>query len=889
MGQTDILERSIRLGNGNTSLVGALERLVGEGVPLTYRNDQIPSIQVSLPGRRHTVRQWLALLLKPTELTYEVTANNQRVILFPDPEITDNVYTLFGKVVDRLSGERLIDANIYVVNRQQGVAANEYGLYALRTEGGSLKIRVSYVGYQEQELAVVLRSDTVVNIGLRPQLSLAPIIVTAISDSIAGLSPEDTRITIGLPEVEQLRGPGGEADPMRVAMLLPGITTGADGLGGINIRGSDAGQNLILLDGVPVYNLNHAGGLFSIFNSQAIKRVDLYKSGIPTRFGGRLAGVVDVHTRDGNLYQNETRLSTTLLSSRITTEGPLVAGESSFLVSGRYFWSGAFLPAVSRNYKASLGRAGEANYQLYDLNVKLNHQISENDRLYFSFYKGLDDLGNYSARRDTVTVLSDAGNVFRYAISQDDDLNISWGNTVGALRWNRVFGDNLFGNFSLTYSDLDLRADFSRRDSLKEIFFGQVNQSTYAGGIFRSDIRQVGFLFDGEWHPQVGRKVRFGLHSNIHEFRPQILASQNTILDPTEVNPAAAETLRPREFSAYTEYLVGRQNVKFQLGARAHWWQTGTGKSYFNVLPRLMISSRLHEKLQWQLTFDATVQPIHLLGSATIGLPTDIWVPSTAEVPPSKAYQLSTGLQYFFGKGWEFEVNAYAKRMDDLVLYQGGSNLSGDWQRRISQGTGESAGLEFALNRRRGKIRGWLAYTLARTDRQFDQFINQGRTFPYRYDRRHSISTLLVWQVGDHSTLNLSWRFGSGAAYSFSLESYQLPDEASEIPDDPNLRIDLVSERNGFRLPPNHRLDLSYRFTLGKSPLRTASHTFDVGVYNAYDRRNPIYYELRTAYDGSQGELTASRSFVQVFLAPLLPIFSYELHLRGKRQLLPDL
>lgn len=878
--EAEWLNENVRLRGGSQSLEQALDQIAQFGISVSYRNDQLPDQLVSIRGRKMSIRSWLSLILRNTELIYSAVGESRSLVIFPDPELVNNSFTLHGNIYDALSGERLILANIYVKNREQGVSSNEYGQYALYIPGGHLELDISYVGYRKASYDLVLRGDSLLDIRLQPDYDLQQIIVTANTDSMIGVNPDAGGIRIGITETEQLSGPGGESDPIQVVSLLPGIVTGADGIGGINIRGSDASQNLILLDGVPVYNLNHAGGLFSIFNSQAIRRVDLYKNGIPARYGGRLSGVVDVYTRDGNLYQNEIRLSQSLLATRVTAEGPLLEGESSYLVSGRGFGAAALVPSISRNYKRKRGREGEARYRLYDLNFKLNHKLGKNDHLYFSFYKGTDELSNNAEKAERITVLGDAVTVFNYDVLQRSALNVSWGNSVGALRWNHAFDDRLFGNIRITYSDLGLRAGFLRQDSLVEISTN-VNQGSRSVGVFESDIQQVGFAFDGQWLPRVGREVRFGGQLNFHRFQPLILGSNDTDLLDDDFEFPEAKIYRPTEFNSYMAYVIRKPDLQFRMGVRAQYWYMGDGKGHFSLSPRLLFTRRLSPSLSMQTTFDATAQAVHLLGSATIGLPTDIWVPSTRDIAPSHSYQVSTGLKTSIGKSWDAELAIYGKKMEGLVEYLNKEDLEGNWEDQVSIGEGQAYGAEFTLRRHRGNIRGWITYTRAKTDRKFDTQVNGGRVFPYRYDRKHSISALISWHPTSRSSLTATWRYGTGAAYSFNLSSYNLPFPVEY--EEPREDIPITTERNGFRLPPMHRLDLNYRITLGAKPTSKYKHTFDIGLYNAYDRHNEIYYELRTDYDRVRDELIASRSFVKVFIAPLLPIFSYQLHFRGKR------
>jgi len=424
-------------------------------------------------------------------------------------------------ITDATSGERLIGAAIHEPATRRGELTNEYGFYSLVTTGGRHSLRVTYTGYEPRNLDLLLRSDTTMNIALRQAAYLPQVEVRATSGGKDDLYLTESETSIRSEQVTRMNGPGGEADILTLARMLPGITSGADGVGGLIIRGSNSGHNLVLLDGVPVYNLNHAAGLFSIFNSAAIRRADVYKDGIPTRFGGRIGGVLDVHTRDGNLYRPEITLGTNLLAANVTAEGPIRKGKSSFLVSGRYFWGGAVLRLLSEREKSELGREGRINYAVNDLNFKLNLQVGRRGRLYFSLFRGIDDYGNSSVHQDTIPVLTKGGAVLKYVPKLQRIENVNWSNTVGALRYNHVFNDRFFGNFRLSYSDLLVRANFERSDSLLELSNNSLT-SDISSGRFGSEIKQIGAAFDGQINLNGSTNFRFGTSLDLHRFRPQI-------------------------------------------------------------------------------------------------------------------------------------------------------------------------------------------------------------------------------------------------------------------------------------------------------------------------------------------------------------------------------
>ncbi|MEM9931029.1 MAG: carboxypeptidase-like regulatory domain-containing protein, partial [Bacteroidota bacterium] len=424
-GQPDLEETKYQLPRRLLPLEKALIKLVDDGARLSYRPDQLPQIAIKVPGGKRTLASWLNFLLKDTELTYQ--PGPAGLLILPDLNLSSRSYTLYGIVTDAASGERLIGAALQDLQSLDGVLSNEYGFFSLSTSGGQKKLRVSYTGYAPRELAIVLKSDTSLNIALAAASYLPQIEVSAKQDSSSSLFLLQSETRIGREEVQLLNGPGGEASILSRARMLPGITSGADGVGGLVIRGSNSGHNLVLYDGVPVYNINHAAGLFSIFNSAAIRRADVYKDGLPARFGGRIGGVLDVHTRDGNLYYPELTVGSSLLSANFLAEGPLDRGKSSFLVSGRYFWGGGILRDLSAREKRNLGREGNINYAVYDLNVKLNQQIGKKGRLYFSLFSGLDDYGNFAGEQDNVTVLTEGGAVLLYTATQRRAEEISWG------------------------------------------------------------------------------------------------------------------------------------------------------------------------------------------------------------------------------------------------------------------------------------------------------------------------------------------------------------------------------------------------------------------------------------------------------------------------------
>ncbi|WP_170067747.1 TonB-dependent receptor [Neolewinella xylanilytica] len=855
---------SIFLPGGTYTLEEALVALTEQGASISYRPDQLPTTVIDLTEDIRTPSAWLDWLLRDTELTYE--RGSAGLLILPDAALLARTYTLYGMVSDAVSGERLIGATVQLTNAKAGTISNEYGFYTLSTSGGRHRLRATYIGYRPLEQDILLRSDTQINLRLTPNNELPQIIVTAVENGEGDARYFETGTRIGHSEVSQLGGLLGEDDPLQLARLLPGVTSGAEGIGGMLIRGSEAGHNLILLDGVPVYGLSHAGGLFSIFSNQAIRRIDLYKDAIPARFGGRIGGVLDVHTRDGNLYENELSVGSSLLSAQVAAEGPIRVGESSFLLTGRYFWASSLIRRFSEAYKRQRGRRGAMSYDVYDINFKLNQRAGKRGRIYLSVYSGLDDYTNYSWQSDTIRQLSQAGTLMTYHAPVARRESVHWGNTVAALRYNHVFSEKMFGNFRLSYSDLQTASTFERSDSFKTVNNGDYEGKLVSGN-YQSSIRQIGFAFDGQYSMGNTSFLRFGAEVNDHRFTPSLLT--DTIRLDHYGSEAGPTEYNPLQLAAYASLGGHRGNLYYRLGLRVNTWMEGGGR-FTSLSPRIMFSGPLTDHIDWQLSYDRTVQPVHLLGSFVIGVPSDLWVPSTADIAPAVSPQISGKLTFHPAPTWSFTTAAYYKSMQGLIAYSEGQQSSETWKDELSRGTGKAYGLETSLQRNRGKVRGWLSYTLARSERTFDLLTNQGSTFPFRYDRRHSVNLLLIYQLGERTTLTGSWRYETGLAYSMSEIIFSSPIDYG-TPNTP-----LTEERNGFRMPANHRLDLNLHTNLSSENSRF-THAIDVGLYNVYDRHNPIYYETRPEWTTGETGPESRDQFYKIFVTPLLPTLSYRL------------
>lgn len=856
----------------------ALIKLTEAGAPISYRPDQLPQIAIKVPGGRRQLSGWLTFLLRDTELIFR--PGPAGFLILPDPDLFSRKVTIHGLITDATSGERLIGAAVYNTDMEKGVLANEYGFYSLAIKGGRKQLRVSYTGYEAYESEIVLRSDTTLNITLERAADLPQIEVIASLGEQEELFLTESEISIRQDAVDLINGPGGEKDIVNVARLLPGITSGANGVGGLIFRGSNSGHNLIMLDGVPVYNLNHAAGLFSIFNSEAIRRADVYKDGMPSRFGGRIGGILDVHTRDGNLYHHQVTTGTSLLAANLTAEGPISKGKSSYLLSGRYFWGAAALRAFSRLEKRKKNRDGAIEYGVHDLNFKLNQQVGEKGRLYLSVYHGVDGYSNSSEQHDSVTVLTQSGTIFDYEAEQKRQEDFNWSNTVGALRYNHEFSDRFFGNFRLSYSDMLVRANFERSDSLLEVIREDLT-SDISSGRFGTDIKQVGAAFDGQLEIGGSAQLRFGASLDLNRFLPQLRSGRVPLSAHPELSSLEeSEVLRSTQLAAYASLKGQFGGLHYRAGLRGQYWRSRG--AFINFSPRLLLAGRFNQHTRWRATYDRLAQPIHLVSSTVIRLPTDFWVPATDNLPPSTSEQVAFQLDRDLGPGWLLTVAGYHRDLRHLVQYSGGGSSS-DWLNNLSTGKGFANGMEFTLHRSGNKLTGWLNYTLAESRRQFDDEVNLGRPYAFDYDRRHSIKLLLTLSLNRRTDLTATWRYETGGAYSFSRESIILANPTIDDPDTQEQVIALIDEKNGFRFPANHRLDVNARLLLTRRAENRWQHTLNIGVYNLYSRHNPIFYDIRSTYLNRNDTLVKNRQFVQVFFGGILPTLSYKASFSGGR------
>jgi TonB-dependent Receptor Plug Domain/CarboxypepD_reg-like domain len=762
-------------------------------------------------------------------------------------------FTVSGFVTDGQSGEKLISARVFDPDRKLGAMTNSYGFYSITAERGMVALNCSYVGFKPFNTAFTLTKDTTINIDLVAEgVELEGIEITDQVD--VADNAQMSQIDVPIEIIKKIPSLMGEVDVIKALQLLPGVQSGGEGSTGFYVRGGGPDQNLILLDGVPVYNVSHLFGFFSVFPADAISNVSLIKGGFPARYGGRLSSVIDISLKDGNMKKFHGEGSVGLISSKLTLEGPIWKDKTSFMVSGRR----TYLDLLAQPFilAASKGNTS-AGYYFYDMVGKVNHKFNDQNRMYLSFYGGNDQ----AYLRDKAS--SSYQGVDYSSVTK---FKLGWGNKIAAIRWNHLFSDKLFANFTGTYSTFSFRVGADQSDASTEN--GQTSKSRFALG-YDSGIRDFNLRTDFDWYASPNHLIRFGGYGIDHKFTPGVSDlviqtdgySLDTVLGASEIAALEAGLYIEDDFK-----IGNRQKMNLGLHGSGFWVDQ---KFYRSLQPRISYRLLVDENWAVKASFTTMYQYIHLLTNANIGLPTDLWVPSTGKIKPQTAYQGAVGIaRSFKDQGLEFTVEAYYKYMTGLIEYKEGATFFGessDWQSKVEQGHGWAYGGEFFLQKKFGKTTGWIGYTLSWNKRQFDN-LNNGNVFPYKYDRRHDASFVLTHEFNKKVDVGLVWVYGTGNATTLPQASFQRADLSSFQQFGGGGTLDYIGERNGYRMHAYHRLDLSVNLN---KQLKHWMRTWTFGVYNAYSRRNPYFLYFDTDY------ATDKRVLKQVSIFPIIPSVSY--------------
>ncbi len=763
-------------------------------------------------------------------------------------EVSAQTLTLSGYVRELGSKEDLVGANVTVVGTSNGTNSNNYGFYSLNVSANSpVVIRFSAIGYAPLQDTLRLEKSLRKDIFLKPtSQDIAEVVIAANKESEP--MPQMSVVRLSVAQIKQIPSLLGEKDVIKALQFLPGVQKGTEGSTALYVRGGGPDQNLILLDGAQVYNANHLFGFFSVFNGDAIKNVEFWKGGFPARYGGRLSSVIDLQMKEGGKDRLRGEGGIGLLSSRLTLDGPLnKSGKSSFLVSGRRTYIDLLtMPLMSKD-----NRQG---YRFYDFNAKVNFDLGQNDKLYLSGYFGNDAFKlNQQFERSSGTIY--------------DKGLLGWGNATGAVRWNHLFSQKLFMNATLTLSDFKfLLSDEFRRSRNDTALVNTLTE-------FSSSIRDYTLKADFDYFPNNFHSVKFGALLTNHRFRPRAFLQDNRVKNE---QVSENQIFNNQEFAIYAEDTYTNNHFSLNVGIRLN-GLASVEKTYFFIEPRLMASYQLPKNWFLKASYARNNQFVHLLTNTGTGLATDLWIPATSTIPPQRADQIAIGLSKSFPKaGLSLTVEGYRKWLQNIVSYKEGAAFLAfsngaqplNWERNVTTGRGWSYGTEILLQKTRGRLTGWLGYTLSWTVHQFDA-LNEGKRFYPRYDRRHDFSVVASYKLSPKITLAANWVYATGNALTVPQGFYFGAQSLEGINFDyPVNQIDYLGSRNSFRAAPYHRLDVAIQFHKKK---RWGERVWEIGFYNAYSRQNPLYYYLKTenSADGPRTVL-GKRS-----LFPIIPSITY--------------
>ena len=772
------------------------------------------------------------------------------VSLFVVQASAQKKHTVSGYVKDKANGESSFGATVYIKEILKGTTTNSSGFYSITIAEGEYTLVISYVGFKKIEQKINLNENIRLNYEIESDaIQGKEFVVTGKREDKNTEETVMSTVKLDVDKIKALPALFGEVDILKTIQLLPGVQAAGEGNAGFYVRGGGPDQNLILLDGATVYNASHLAGFVSVFNSDAIKDVKLIKGGMPAQYGGRLSSVLDISMNDGNMKEYEVEGGIGIMSSRLTVQGPIKKDTASFIMSYRRFYLGDLLqPFISDSSKFK-----GSNYYFYDLNAKFNYIISEKDRLYLSAYTGKD--------------------VFKFKNATDGfGMSTPSGNTIVSLRWNHLFNDKLFSNTSINYTRYQFELGLEQDQFEFKLFSG---------------IYDWNAKIDFNYLPSILHNVKFGVDYTFHKFVPSNATAKSGEVDfntgdiiENYANDGALYLSDDWDINEKLRIHAGLRYSVFQhVGPFKRYNNNEFGspvdtvlydkfetvKLYHGLEPRLTARYTLRNNSSVKASFTQNYQYIHLASFASVSLPMDVWVPSSDKVKPQFARQYALGyFKNFAANKFETSVEVYYKTMANQVEYKDGAlpedNAGNNVDNQFTFGKGWSYGAEFFVKKRFGKVNGWIGYTLAWTNKKFEE-LNDGNVFPAKYDRRHDASVVLTYDISKRLVLGAVWVYATGSALTLPESRYTV---SGQIVSD-------YGDRNSFRMDAYHRMDLS--LTLKGKEEKKFKSDWVFSVYNLYNRKNPYFIYFATEgniYDGSL-DIQAK----QVSLFGILPSISW--------------
>jgi hypothetical protein len=761
-------------------------------------------------------------------------------------------HTIFGNISDLENGEHLIGATILAEGKNLGTSSNNYGFYSLTLPAGSYNISFSFIGYKTISYKIKLSADTSINVGLKSEITALNEVIVEAKENSNVFNNQMGSHSLNLQTIKLVPAAVGEIDLIKNLQLLPGIQATNEGTTNLSVRGGSFDQNLFLLDDAPVYNPSHALGFFSTFNPDAINSVRIYKTSFPAQYGGRLSSIIDIRMKEGNNQKVTGGGGTGLIASRLSIEGPLKKDMASFIISGRYSYAG-----LTANTFGTLGQTlrisdlmdftnkNEINF--YDLNAKVNYKI-KNNHFYLSAYSGHDHF-------------------FYYSI--DNNSSMDWGNQTATARWNHVFSSRLFSNTMIIYSKYDY--SYILKDDSRHFKWS-------------SNLQEVDLKSDFDYFLNPSNHIKFGISLERHKYIPGKIEPRDS---RSLTRPFELDNQKSLENSIYisNEQKINekinisyglRYSMFFLLGPSTVYSYTpdmtiidsvhyGNGKliKYYGGLePRIDLRYLINNNNSIKVSYSYVNQYQHLISNSSVGLPTDVWLPANKTIQPQYAHQFSIGFyKTLLNNKYEFYTELYFRRMGNIIDYKDNADLflNPHIETQILKGKGHSYGAEFFIEKKSGKLTGWISYTLSRTTKQING-VNNGEPYPATYDKRHNLSVVILYKLSPAWDFGSTFKFTSGGYITVPEGSFQYYGAA----------FNYYTTRNGYKLPPYHRLDISFTYKNPKKQTRLWKPEWNFGIYNLYDHKNIFSLFIKMA----DGDMDTSKAY-KMYLYGITPYLSY--------------
>lgn len=852
------------------------------GFTFSYNPDLLKDFpKVSADFQNASLKNVLSVLFDKTEVQYLI--KDRQIILKKRPKPV-KILTINGYIYDRESTETLIGASIFDKSTGRGTVSNNYGFFSLTVPETTSEFQASYIGYGTRTFRIDTVKNEVISIYLEPNIALETVEVRG--SKLSNLQSTDIgKITMHASELKSVPAFLGESDVVKTLQLTPGVTAGTEGVAGMYVRGGNLDENLYLVDGNPVYHVNHMLGIFSTFNSDAVKLMNFYKGSFPARFGGRLSSVVDMRMNDGDSKKTGGTISVGLISSRFNLNGPIIKDRTTFNFSLRRTYLDLFTTPIigfmnkRPYYNEDNYEKMKMGYNFFDLNGKISHKFSDRSRLFLSLYAGNDKMtGHYiDVRKENRNEPDRPSSPYFVDHEGEQRIRIAWGTKLASLNWAYQFNNKLYASNSLIFSQYK-----------SDITSSEKNQQTYAPkpgnnlaersenyaktALYGSGITDLGIRSDFDFTPAHNHYIRFGASLINHYFRPE-----HTQIGSIENNDSlkfeksftyANDSVNVFETSLYVEDEMDiSDEIKLNVGAHISNF-TVEKKNYFSFQPRISARYLWNDNLSFKASYAQMTQYLHLLQSSYLTLPNDLWMPVTKDIKPLVSHQVAGGVYWDYGQ-FNFSMEGYYKTSKNQMEYKEGTELfmAGiNWEDRVTQGNGKAYGVEWMANKKLGNTTGWAGYALSWATRHFPNGeINGGKPYYAKFDNRHKFNLVVTHKFNPKIDVNASWILSTGNWLTLPREKYTSVEGYDEL---------YMPERNNYKMPAYHRLDLSVNFTKQK---KRGTRIWNVSIYNAYFHKNAFLiqpvtkyiYEERSMIERHQSE------YQKISIFPIIPSVSY--------------